>query len=147
MSDNQIHLTGGFIAEEAIAVAAISPGHLVELDSAGEVQVHSTEGGYAEKAVAVEDALQGNTIDDDYAADDRVFFYIEPSGERAQMYLYVGEDVTIGEQLISNGDGTLIAVGSAASGVTVKQIIAIALEALDLSDSGDVDTLLLVRFL
>ena len=143
-SENRIHLIGDFRREEAVAVAAISPGHLIEEDSAGEFQVHSTEGGYAMRLVAVEDALQGDTIDDAYAADDLVSGNVELPGNEVQMYLAAGENVAIGDNLISAGDGTLIANGSEASGVTVRQLIAVAREAKDLSGSGAVDTLIRV---
>jgi hypothetical protein len=39
--------------------------------------------------------------------------------------------VSIGDELISAGDGTLIADGSEASATTVKQVIARAVEAKD----------------
>ena len=58
-----------------------------------------------------------------------------------------GENVSIGDKLISAGDGTLIANGSETSGTTVRQIVAIATEAEDLSGSGAVDTLIEVRVL
>lgn len=144
---NQIHLIGDFLADEAVADAALSPGHLIEKDSAGEVKKHATEGGYAERMVAVEDALQGKTTADAYSAGDRVFFHRYYPGAKCQMYLKVGENVAIGDKLISAGDGTLIANGSESSGTTVRQIIAIAEEALDLSGSGAVTTLMDVRIL
>lgn len=144
---NQIHLIGDFLADEAVAHAALSPGHLIEMNSDGEVLKHATEGGYAERMVAVEDALQGNTTADAYAAADKVFFNRYYPGAKCQMYLKAGENVAIGDKLISAGDGTLIANGSEASGTTVRQIVAIAAEALDLSGSGAVATLMDVRIL
>jgi len=146
-TENQSHLVGDFRREEALAVAAISPGHLIEEDSAGEFQVHSTEGGYGIRLFAEVDALQGNTLDDDYAADDLVSANVELTGNEIQAFLKDGEDVAIGAKLISAGDGTLIAEGSASSGVTVKQIIAVAREAKDLSGSAAVDTLIRVMLL
>ena len=143
-TENRIHLIGDFRREEALAAAAISPGHLIEENSAGKFRVHSTEGGRASLLVAVEDALQGNTIDDDYAADDLVSANVELPGNEVQMYLAAGENVAIGAELISAGDGTLIANGSESSGVTVAAIVAVAREAEDLSGSGAVDTLIRV---
>jgi len=139
-TENQIHLKGDFRREELYAAAAISPGDLVELTSAGKAQVHSTAGGVAERLVAVEDALQGNTIDDDYAADDLVSINIELPGNSVQMFLKAGENVAIGAKLESAGDGTLQAV-------TTGEVVAVAEEAEDLSASGAVDTLIQVRLL
>ena len=146
-SENQVHLIGDFRRDEALAAGTITPGHLIEEDSSGEFQVHSTEGGYASRLFAEVDALQGNTLDDDYSADDLVSANVELPGNEVQAFLKVGENVAIGATLISAGDGTLIAEGSASSGVTVKQIIAIAREAEDLSGSGAVDTLIRVILL
>lgn len=146
-TENQAHLVGDFRREELLAVAAISPGDLIEETSAGKFQVHSTEGGYATRIFAEVDALQGNTLDDDYAAADLVSANVELPGNEVQAFLKDGEDVAKGAKLISAGDGTLIAEGSASSGVTVKQIIATAREAKDLSGSGAVDTLIRVMLL
>lgn len=147
MSDNTIHLSGNFRHEEALASGSIKPGHLLELTSAtaDTVKVHATEGGYAERAFAIEDALQGNTKDTTYATTTRVMYNLELPGNEVQAWLAAGENVAKGARLISAGDGTLIAEASATSAGVVKQIIAIAAEALDLSDSGDVDTLIDVR--
>lgn len=147
-SANQIQLKGDFRLEERISTAVtLSPGHLVEKTSADLVQKHSTEGGDAELAFAVEDALQGKTIADVYAVSTRVFYHLQHVGSEVQAFLKAGENVVIGAKLVSAGDGTLIAEGSVSSGVTVKRVVAIATEALDLSASGDVDTLMDVRVL
>jgi len=143
-TDNRIHLVGEWRREEAAAAGTISPGMLIEEDSNGEFQAHSTEGGTAMRLVAVEDALQGNTIDDDYSADDLVSANVEQPGNEVQMYLKAGENVAIGADLISAGDGTLIADGSEDSLTTVLQRIGKAREALDLSGSLAVNTLIRV---
>jgi hypothetical protein len=147
MASNAIHLLGGFRREEGVAYAALSPGHLVELRSDGKIQKHSAQGGVAERAFAVEDALQGNTVDDAYAADDVVSFNIVEPGAVVQAYLKAGQNVIVGDCLISGGDGTLIEDGQEDSGVTVKPRIAKALEAKNLSASGAVNTLIRVRVL
>jgi len=139
-TENQVHLIGTFRREEMIAAAAISPGHLVEETSAGKCQVHSTAGGVAQRLVAEIDALQGNDLSDDYAADDLVSMNVELPGNEVQMFLKAGENVAIGADLESAGDGTLQAV-------TTGTVIANAREALDLSGSGAVDTLMRVMLL
>jgi len=148
MSDeNKIHLIGTFRREEIEAAGDISPGHLVEEDSSGTLVVHATEGGIAMRAFAVEDALQGNTLDDDYEDGDLVSVNMELPTNEVQAFLKAGEDVDIGDILISAGDGTLIENGSESSGVTVYDYIAVAREAEDLSGSGAVDTLIRVMLL
>ncbi len=141
-NENRSHLIGPFRRAEDIAAGAISPGHLIEKDSSGEVQVHSTQGGYAMPMVAEIDNLQGNTLDDDYAADDRVFYNIEQTGSVCQMLLLVGQNAAWWDELISNGDGTLIVNGQEDSGVTVDHIVAFANEAADHTVSGAVTALI-----
>lgn len=146
-TENQVHLIGDFRREEALAAATITPGMLIEETSAGTFQAHSTEGGYAVKLFAEVDALQGNTLNDDYSADDLVSANVEVSGNEVQAFLAASENVAIGAKLISAGDGTLIANGSEDSLTTVRQVIGIAREAKDLSDSLAVDTLIRVMLL
>jgi len=144
---NQIQLKGNFRHEEPLASGTITPGHLVEKTTAtaDTVIVHATEGGYAERMVAVEDALQGNTLDDDYSDGARVMVHVVATGAEVQMFLAAGESADEGDELISAGDGTLIVNGSEDSTTTVEQIIAYAMEALDLSASGTSATLMDVR--
>lgn len=146
MSANQIHLIGEFRREEALASAEVKPGMLLELDSDGKVKPHATQGGYAERAVAVEDALQGDTVSDTYASGALVSFNLEAPGAECQMLLEAGQNAAIGERLISSGNGKLICENAETS-VNIQQLIAVALEALDLSQTGDVDTLIRVRIL
>ena len=131
MAYRKIHSKGDWRAEELVAAATITPGMLCEETSAEKVQAHSTEGGRAELMFAYEDQLQGKTVDDDYSADDQVFLMLPVVGSEVCALLAVGENVSIGDELISAGDGTLIAIGSAASATTVQQVIARAVEAQD----------------
>lgn len=143
---NQIQLKGGFQRDEKEADATITPGHLIEQTTTG-VKVHATEGGYSERAFAVEDALQGNLISDDYSSGDLVSYnLVEPGGE-VQAWLKAGQNVVIGDDLISAGDGTLIENGEEDSSTTVRQIIGQAQEAVDLSGSGAVATRIDIRVL
>jgi hypothetical protein len=147
MTAKRIMLAGEFRGEEDLADGTVSPGMLLERTSTPKVKAHATEGGYAERAFALDDALQGNTVATDYATGKLVFYALAFPGAEVQAILKAGENVAIGAKLVSAGDGKLIAEGSVSSGVTVKQIIAIAQEALDLSGSGDVDTFIAVRVL
>lgn len=134
------------------AEAAITPGMLIELTSSETVQAHSTAGGNAVPiAFALEDELQGKGIDEAYADGDRVQCWIPYRGDA--VYAILADDsaaVSIGDLLESNGDGYLTkhvadveSFESAETGsITVlpNQIIGIAIEALDLSDSSGAES-------
>lgn len=146
-TENQVHLIGDFRHEEMEAGATVTPGMLLAENSDGEAIPHATEGGVAARMFAEVDALQGHTLDDDYTEGDPVMINVETPGSECQALLKAGENVVIGDILISAGDGTLIEEGSEASSTTVKDRVAIAREALDLSGSGDVDTVIRVLVL
>jgi hypothetical protein len=127
---NTILLKGRGIRKEAVAGGAITPGHLLTLDAAGELIVHATAGGYAAPLFAVENDLEGKTIDDAYAADD--FVQAEYMWQGFEVYALVPASaaaIVIGDLLESVGDGTLKIL---ATGVAVAQ----ALEAVDNSVGG-----------
>lgn len=146
MASNRIALiTNGRLSEE-IAAGAITPGHLLQMSAGADtVIVHGTEGGYAERMFALEDALQGNTIATAYTSGDRVTLFHAVPGDVVYAFIKAGENIAIGDKLISAGDGTLIENGSEASATTVNQVVANAIEANDLSQSGDVTTRSAVR--
>jgi len=147
MSANQIQLKGQYRLEEAIGDGIVKPGMVLELTSAGKVKAHSTEGGVAERLVAVEDALQGKSVFDAYSDGDRVIYHVETPGAETQVLVKAGSNVSIGEKLISAADGTFIPDGDEASATTSTSLTCVALEAADLTNSGDVDTLVAVRWL
>lgn len=139
------------VVNEYEAAAALYPGYLVELTSAGAVQAHSTaEGNVVPKMFALEDELQGKGIDDAYAAGDQVQVWCPTSGDEVYAVLADGQTAAIGSVLESAGDGTLqVHVADADSAdsfdsygplvtVTVRPeaIVGVALEAVDLSDSS-----------
>lgn len=145
MSANRIQLDGdGYVVEEALCSEAVYPGNILEKTSAGKFQKHSSEGDHALVRVAVEDALQGEVVSDQYASGARVISHIQRSGTRFQALLKAGEDISIGDPLISDGNGRLIAQSSRSSDNATKEVIAWAEEALDLSSSST-DTLIAVR--
>lgn len=128
------------IIEEYPAAAAVSPGMLVELTSANTVQAHSTAAGRKLTMVALEDELQGNTINDAYAEGDPVQVWVPNRGEQAQMILGAGQNASIGSLLVSNADGTLKVAGGSDT-----EVVAVALEAVDVSASGADDAFIKVR--
>lgn len=133
--------------DEALASAAITPGMLLVLETAGTVKAHATQAGYAERIFAREDSLQGAAVTTAYASGARVPYFIAAPGDIVNILLKAGETITIGETLVSGGNGTLIASDNTSSGVTTKQIIATALEAKNLSASGSVNTLIKARIM
>lgn len=135
------------VRDEALAAAALSPGHILEFDSNAKVKKHATAGGtVAPCIVALEDELQGNSVSDAYSTGDRVFFAYLHSGDRAYVYLASGENVVIGDRLESKGDGTLRKQVTDSTASSAPQRIAfIAKEAEDLSASAAVATRILVE--
>ena len=132
MARNTITIKGQGVRNERIANATIKPGALVELMSTGKVRAHATAGGNAQKAFAVEDDLQGKGIGDNYAADSRVQYNIFAPGDQVYAWLANAQNVAVGVFLESAGGGELRAFGT---GVPV----AVAVEAVDMSDSDGAD--------
>lgn len=129
MAQTTIILKGKGIQKEAVAVDAITPGHLVEQKPTG-FQKHATATGAGERLFALVNELEGNTLTDVYAIADTVFAESCYAGMEVYAWLEASHDAAIGDLLESAGDGTL-------QKGTVNPI-AIALEALDLSASAAV---------
>lgn len=128
--------------DEKVAAGAITPGFLLELDSAGKVQAHSTAEGTAHKIFAVEDDLQGKEISQAYSTGDVVQVCYADAGDEIYALIADGEDIAIGDYLVSNGDGYLKEASTADSaGVLAPpaSVVAVALEALDMSGSTGED--------
>jgi len=138
---NTITLKGHGVRQEAPANGAITPGHLVEPASDGDVQVHATAGGTAATMFAVEDDLQGNGITDAYATASRVQFETFKPGDEVNAILLNGETAVIGSKLESAGDGTLRVVDADASAdeIAVQSVVAVAVEAIDMAGSSGAD--------
>jgi len=142
MAYKRIHSKGEWRPDEIeCGDSDIEPGMLVELNSDGTLDPHSTEGGRAERMVALEDGLQGNGVDTDYEDGDIVSVAIAAQHSEFNMIITGGESISIGEELISAGDGKLMARDNSSSGVTVQETIARALEAF----SATADALIQVR--
>ena len=129
------------IREEFVAEAAIAPGHLCEITTAGKVQVHSVATGNVTPAlIALEDSMQGNDVADNYAAGAVVQCAVVRPGDRVQMKVKDGQNIAIGDKLESAGDGTVQKHTVDSSGVYYyKSIVGIALAAVDMSGSAGVD--------
>jgi hypothetical protein len=142
MAINRIVVRGEGVREERLAAAEIYPGELVLVDSAGKFNVHGTEGGEALRCFAIEDSLQGNPTSTAYAAGKLVQAKYMKSGDKVMAMLKAGVDVVIGEQLISDGDGTLVGASDITGGSTVNDVIGVADEAKDLTATGAANTLI-----
>jgi len=139
-SENTIIVIGDGIRKEATANAEITPGHLVELMTTGKVRVHATGGGVAQSAFAVEDDLQGKDISTVYDADDKVQYNVMKKGEVVNALIINGEDIAINDKLVSNGDGTLKEAAADSSATVIEEyVVAIAVEACDMSGSSGAD--------
>lgn len=128
------------VIEEYPAAAAITPGHLIQLVSAGTVQKHATASGNAFPMFALEDSLQGKGIDEDYAAADRVQCWIPGRGDMVNAILKDGQSVVAGDFVESAGDGTLQKwVVDSTGDYAPAQIIGVVVTAVDMSGSSAVD--------
>ena len=116
---------------EAIADAAITPGHLIKRTATGFVK-HATATGAGERLFALVNELEGKNLGDDYSADDTVLAMSCTAGMKIYAWLEVTHTAVKGDLLESAGDGTL------QKGTTNP--IAVADEALDLSASAAVAT-------
>lgn len=128
MSD-KIQISGQFTqVEHEVGASGIYPGMLVMVDSDDEAVVHDTLGGTCEVLVPIEDIHAGQTVDDALTSGERNQFVIPHPGAVFQGLVASGQALSIGEKLISGGDGTFIAENAASSADLVKQVIAISRE-------------------
>jgi len=138
----QIKTIGAIAYEERDAgEAGIYPGMLCKVVSDGDVELHDDEGGRSECLLAIEDSLQGRGVDTVYTVNYPVRLEIFRPGEEFHGLLQAGQVISIGEGLISAGDGTFKSATD--SGLSIDSIIAYAMEAEDLS--GGSNTLIHMR--
>lgn len=128
---NRIHAKGPFEYEEYNTdEAGILPGHLVKLNTSGNIIRHDVPEGRNERMFAQEDALQGKTIDQAYANGDLAGVILPGIGSQVIAWLADDQVCHIGDHLVSNGDGTL-RVEDQGSGFTDTNIVAVAMEDID----------------
>lgn len=104
------------VYEEAKAsVGTIKPGHLVSLDSNGELALGPSIVGSVERLFAIEDGLRGSygpgsrDLWDAYSSGEIVPYVVGQPGDEFLCRIAAGAAVTHGDRLISYGDGTLVA--------------------------------------
>lgn len=120
------------IRKEGKAIAAITPGELIEIAPTG-VQRHSTAVGNAARTFAVENELFGKDIDTDYAIADQVLYGAMPPGSEVYALLEASSAaVIIGDFLTSAGDGSLRkqAAAAATPDTAREAVVAQAIEAV-----------------
>ncbi len=95
------------VFEEFVAQTTITPGHLLKIRTDGEVQPTDVDNATVLPLFATEDELQGKSITETYSANDIVQCWIPQRGDIVYAILQNGQNVAIGEYLVSNGGGTL----------------------------------------
>lgn len=150
MAKRRVHNKGAYQQDEAVAgEAGIYPGMLLQMkESSGTAQVikHDTSGSaFAEALFAAEDALQGKTVDDVYTSGKIVTYLLPGKGSVVNARIAGGQNIHIGDLLVSNGAGCLIEVSTAESYLEKEAVVAVAMENCDNDASGAVSVLSAVR--
>jgi len=130
--------------KELVAAGAITPGHLVAINSAGKYVVHGVAKGAGPHIFADMNTIVGLGLDDAYAANDFVQAWtLQPGAEVNALVAAGAAAIAIGDQLESAGDGTLrkktpeSQLGSGTFAYTSEgHVVAVALVALDNSAGG-----------
>lgn len=138
--------------EEMIAAAAIYPGMVLEMDSAGKAKVHATAGGNVVPImVALEDELQGKGIDDAYAAADKVQVWLPAAGDVFYGIIADGQTIAKGDLLESDANGRLqkhVADEGSVNAIYQNAIVGVALDAVSTaagSEDSDINFLSVYR--
>ena len=145
MASNRIHAKGPFQYEEYISAEELTPGHLVEMTSAGYIQKHSTAWGRNERMFVQENALVGKTNNQAITSGEVTPVILPNLGSQVYALLADGETIVIGDWLGSAGDGTLQKFDEDSAGID-DFAVGVAMEAKDLTaDSVATAQLILIR--
>ena len=127
-----------------VGEASMYPGMLVYESAAGVASLHAVSGGNAAAMFLIEDALQGKEIGTVFTADQRCQVAHCQPGDEVNAWLADGESVSIGDYLISDGNGDLLEhtvsrdFGSDNTGnIYEKAVVGQALEAVNLAASSN----------
>lgn len=132
------------IMKEGVCGGAITPGHLVSMNSAGKWVVHPTAKAQALRAFAVEADYNGKGIDDAFAANDWAQVWIVPAGAEINALVAPSASaIVVGDLVESAGDGTVrkltpaSQLGSGTYDYTAEgSAIGVALQAVDNSGNA-----------
>jgi hypothetical protein len=141
-SEKAVIVRGGDLSlnREYKSAGAVTPGQLLETDSANDVKRHATAGGAWDGIVALEDYTWGKDIDDNYADNVQVQTKQLRAGDVFNGLLADGESVTKGDKVMSNGDGDVKKfVEDSSATIDENAVVGTAEETLDLSDSSGAD--------
>ena len=149
-----ILVKGDPITKEAVAAGAITPGDLLNPESAtGTLVVHSTAGGDALPRFAREYSEIGDGIDDNYASGDQVVYLVARPGDEIFANVAASASaITAGDPLESAADGTLrkhtaLSIDTSATttmAVASAPIVGYALESVD-NSGGSAETRILIE--
>lgn len=98
---------GDPITKEAAAGGTLYPGYLVTLNSSGALIAHATAGGNAIPRFCVENSDIGDGVDDTYASGDNCKYVVARPGDEIQARMATGQNIAIGDALVSNANGQL----------------------------------------
>ena len=126
------------VNEEYQASETIIPGMLVEpVPAAATIRAHATQGGNVLPMFAFENELEGEGIDDDFVSGDKIQVWIPGRGDIVNALLRDEEDIDIGDFLMSDGEGRLMALaitaGESGEVEASRPWVGVAIEAVDLS--------------
>jgi hypothetical protein len=127
---------------ERDAGGTITPGDLVALASDNEVDRQNSADAAAALLFALENDIGGDDLDHDYAAGEVVQIHRAKSGDIIFAWLADGMDVDIGDFLSAAAGGSLGELNTAGDNP-----LAMALEAVDTSDSAAARSRILVMIL
>ena len=126
---NTIYLKGDEPVQEALAGGTITPGMLIERTSTGTFLAHASAEGNAYALFALENDVVGKNIDTDYASGDSTYAVRAERGDQIYALADATVAITAGDELVSNGNGYLKKVTSAAVAVgNLRRVVALALE-------------------
>ena len=106
-----IILKGDPIMSEKEAGGAISPGHLIKREGSG-VVVQTLDGAGAPPTFAKENDIAGDDLNHPYASGEIVQFFTAYGGMAVNARLKSGQNIDVGEGLISGEDGELKTAGN-----------------------------------
>lgn len=141
MAENRIivqtPLRGGDVnTVEGIASEDLTPGHLIEPGGSDDYQKHSTANGRAQGLIALKAEPNGG-IGDTINSGDTVTLAVPPKNTRINGLLDSSStDISEGDALESNGDGTLVKHGDNTDASETEDVVGYAAEDVTSPGSG-----------
>lgn len=139
MAHRMVFILGDPVVHEIEAAGAITPGHLLQMDSAGKVVVHANAGDNLYKMVALERDELGKEITSAYVSGDVVKVGCWRAGDRGYLLVAAAAPAIVkGDMLEAAGDGTVrkVVADAAIDQTERDSTVGFALEAVDNSGGG-----------